>query len=95
MEGVLWVEGKMRLIVWCVLRVSPSDDVGFRDSSLVSSSCLSFKRRLLERADRRWKGNGGVKRSFNWRTREQETNVRLEEISLLPTSMTTLSRVRP
>ena len=47
MEGALWVEGKMRLnpeiAVWCVLLVSPSDNVGidqFRDSSLVSSSCL-------------------------------------------------------
>ena len=33
-----------------------------RDSSLVSSSCLSFRRQLLERAERRWKANGGVNR---------------------------------
>ena len=67
MEGVLWVEGKMRLnpeiAVWCLL-VSPSDNVGidqFRDRSPVSSSCLSFRRRSLERVERRWKVNGGVK----------------------------------
>ena len=81
MEGVLCVEG---------------DHDELRDISLVSSSCLSFRRRLLERAERRWKVNGGVKRrSCSWRTREQATNVRPVENSLLPTSMTTLSRVRP
>ena len=47
MEGVLCVEG---------------DHDELRDISLVSSSCLSFRRRLLERAERRWKVNGGVNR---------------------------------
>ena len=67
-----------------------------RRRSFVSSKSLSCKRWLLARFAIRWKGNGGSKRrSFSRRTREQATNVNPAENSFFPTSITTLSKVRP
>ena len=64
--------------------------------SFVSSRSLSCKRWLLARLATLWKGNGGSKRrSFRRRTREQATNVSPAENSFLPTSITTLFKVRP
>ena len=86
-----WVVGPWDIIKWLVVVERFEERVVAH--LLVAS--LSDDSRCQAQTDAETGKSGLNRRSFRRRTREQATNVRPAENSLLPMSMTTLSRVRP